>query len=86
MAEKRVRTNALSNFTRKYNEFTNLIAKSPPSDLLVKVYTKLDECYEKLETAHDAFIAIADDIDIDNDVAGVKFMEVPAARYARGTS
>ena len=79
--EKRVRVQALSNFTRKYNDFTKLIDTEPPSELLTKAYSKVDDCWEKLELAHGAYIEVAD-IDVAEDDAGVKYLDEPGNRYS----
>ena len=78
--ERRLRINALSNFTRKFNDFTALLQTEPSTELLTKAYTKVDEVYDKLEQAQEAYLAIAD-IDVENDEGGVKYLDAPGKRY-----
>ena len=80
-AAKRARTQALSNFTRAVNTFNKLIAESAPSILVTPQYEKLSNLYDKLEAAQDDFITKTE-IDIDNDVNGIKVFDEPSERHA----
>ena len=81
--KKMIRSNALAHFTRKCNDFDTLLATAHSTDLLAKAYTKVDECYDKLEEAQDAYILVAT-IDVDVYAGGVKYLENAGKRHGEG--
>ena len=78
---KKKRSQALSHFTRAYNELTTYIDESAPPVLTTRQFEKLESCWEKLEAAQDVFIEETD-IDVDEDPLGIKYLDEPGARHA----
>ena len=78
--ERRKRTNAKSNFTRKYDILDQLINDSAQSFLVTEQYEKMKTCFNKLEETHDEFIDKSD-IDIETDADGIKFIEDQQIKY-----
>ena len=78
--EKKKRTRALSNFTRNFNAFQSLLDESAPSILVDPQYAKFKDAWEKLEVAHDDFLAETD-IDIETDKDGESYLNEPTTRY-----
>ena len=78
--EKKKRTQALSNFTRNINVLHSLLDDTAPSVLVNPQFEKVRNCWEKLELAHDDFIA-ATDIDIEAEKDGIAFMNGPDERH-----
>ena len=78
--EKKKRTRALSNFTRNFNAFQSLLDESAPSILVDPQYAKFKDAWEKLEVAHDDFLAETD-IDIETDKDGESYLDEPSTRY-----
>ena len=79
-AEKKQRSIAKSNFTRKLNIIEQLITDEAQSFLVKEQYDKMKACFEKLEDTHEAFINVTD-IDIDDHADGNIFMDDQQARY-----
>ena len=78
--EKKRRSNCLSNFTKSVNNFNKLNQDAAPIDLITTAYQKVQSCYDKLESAQDAFIEVTD-IDIDTHADGIKYLDEPAIRH-----
>ncbi len=71
---KNCRKQAKANYTRASNVLKDLIGLSSSPELVNKQFNKAMDCYDKLEAAHDEFIAITD-IDIDTDKDGLAYIE-----------
>ena len=80
---KKKRTQALSKFTRAYNELIQQIDDSAPAILTTPQFEKVEACWEKLEDAQDDFIENTD-IDIDTDPQGIQYLDEPGQRHALG--
>ena len=78
--EKKRRSNCLSNFTKSVNNFNKLNQDAAPIDLITTAFQKVQSCYDKLESAQDAFIEVTD-IDIDTHADGIKYLDEPASRH-----
>ena len=83
MAEKKERMLALRNFTRNLNQLNDLLDESAPPALVTPQYDKVKKCWERLEDAHDAFISVVDDndMDIETDKDGLSYIDDPNAKY-----
>ena len=83
MAEKKERTLALRNFTRNLNQLNDLLDESAPPSLVTPQYDKTKKCWERLEDAHDAFINVVDDneMDIETDKDGLAYIDDPTTKY-----
>ena len=81
LQEKKMRSLALSNFTRSTNKLEEVINDSSPLVIVTPQYNKVMQCWEKLETAHDEFIEKTEIEDIDNDPQGFKYLDAPGARH-----
>ena len=81
MAEKRKRSHALSNFTRSTNKLEEHLTISSPESIVRPLYDKMMICWEKLEEAQESFI-LENDIDVDNDPDGAKYLDAPGARHS----
>ena len=57
-AAKRARTQCLKNFTHSQKTFDDVHAKELPLDVLTGAFEKVQSCFDKLETAQDAFVAV----------------------------
>ena len=79
--EKKNRTKALGNFTRQFNGFQTLLAESAPSVLVDPQYEKFKDAWEKLETAHDEFLAETDIEEIETHKDGITYLDEPSTRY-----
>ena len=79
--EKKKRTSALSGFTRNVNILDGLLDEESQTVLVDPQFEKVKTAWEKLEFAHDEFIA-ATNIDIDTDPAGLSYIDAPANRYS----
>ena len=80
-AEKKRRSYALSNFTRSFNALNSLIDDSAPHVIANPQFEKVKSCWEKLELAQESFIEKTD-IDIENDVSGLAFLDEPGERHS----
>ena len=82
MAEqaKKMRSHALSLFTRAEKSCNRLITANSPLEVVATQYQKVLQNWDKLEAAHESFISITD-IDIDGDNLGLKYIEEPSTRY-----
>ena len=82
--EKKMRTNALKNFTRSVGTLEKLITDSVPSSIILpqvtKLWDKVCECWEKLESAQDSFIEKTD-IDVDTHKDGFQYLDAPTVTY-----
>ena len=78
---KNVRSHALSNFTRSYNNFNSLHDAASPKELVTAAFQKVDSCWNKLEEAQERFIEVTD-IDVENDNAGLKYLDAPGERHS----
>ena len=74
---------ALRNFTRNLNQLNDLLDESAPPALVTPQYDKVKKCWERLEDAHDAFISVVDDndMDIETDKDGLSYIDDPNAKY-----
>ena len=83
MAEKeeRIRTQAKRNFTTSINAYNLLYAESASIDLVQNAFDKVQRCWERLESAQDAFIEVTDIDDIETDPKGLKYLDVPEQNY-----
>ena len=79
-AAKRQRSTALMNFSRNGKSFNTLITNAAPLSTVQPAYEKVIACWDKLEEAHDAFLAITD-IDLETDARGYKYIDEPAVRH-----
>ena len=72
MSEKRERSSALRNFTRNLNLINDLFDDAAGNSLVTPQYNKVKSCWERLEEAHDKFMAKADEtaMDIETDPMG----------------
>ena len=77
---KRKRVQELSNFTRNLNKLIKYIDEGAPASMVKPQYEKMQDCYEKLETAHNDFLGVTD-IDIEEDEQGIKYMDGPDERH-----
>ena len=61
---KKMRSIALSNFTRSTGTFTKLLDSNGPSGVVLphvnKHWGKVTKCWDKLQSVHDEFIEMAD--------------------------
>ena len=73
LAEKNKRTVSKSNLTRNINKLTKILDAEASIELVKEQFNKVRDCYNKLEQAHDEFL-LATDVDIDNDPAGIAYM------------
>ena len=82
-AEKKTRTTALRNFTRKLNSLNELLDDGAVSSLVCPLYEKVKDFWEKLEDAHDAFIGAVDDavFDVENHPEGYSYIDDANTRY-----
>ena len=83
MSEKRERSTALRNFTRNLNLLNQLFDEAAGKVLVTPQYEKVKSCWEKLEEAHDRFIATVDEkaMDIDTDPEGYSYIDDATGRY-----
>ena len=72
----------MKNFTRSVNNFNVLIDDSALTDIVTTTYLKIQSCWEKLETAQDAFVEVVD-IDATANPEGIDFLDEPADRYQK---
>ena len=77
---KRKRVLELSNFTRNLNKLIKYIDEGAPASMVKPQYEKMQDCYEKLETAHNDFLGITD-IDIETDRDGIQYLDGPDKRH-----
>ena len=82
---KRKRILELSNFTRNLNKLIKYIDEGAPGSMVNPQYEKMQDCYEKLEAAHNDYLAVAD-IDIETDKDGIKYMDGPDKRHEEAVS
>ena len=83
MAEKKERTLALSAFTRNLNQLNDLLVESAPPALVTPQFDKVRKCWERLEDAHDTYIGVVDDndMDIETDKNGLSYIDDSNAKY-----
>ena len=79
--EKRKRITELSNFTRNVNKLIKLFDAAAPASLVNPQYEKVQDCYDKLEAAHNAFLSATDIEDTEHDKDGVAYMNDPDKRH-----
>ena len=77
---KRKRVLELSNFTRNLNKLIKYIDEGAPGSMVKPQIEKMQDCYEKLETAHNDFLGITD-IDIKTDKDGIQYLDSPDKRH-----
>lgn len=78
---KKKRSQALSNFTRSNNRLIAMLDDDAPVNLVTPLYSKLESCWETLEKAQDAFIEVADGIDVDTDPQGCSYLNEPEGTH-----
>ena len=81
MAEKRLRASAKGKFTRQETHLRGLINIQGDKSIVTPAYEKFVDCWNQLEGAHDAFLAV-EDIDVETHDDGDKYLEDPSTRYA----
>ena len=83
MSEKRGRSTALRNFTRNLNLLNDLFDEKAGNVLVAPQFDKVKSCWEKLEDAHDRFMAIVDDsaMDVDTDPEGYSYIDDATEKY-----
>ena len=83
MSEKRGRSTSLRNFTRNLNLLNDLFDEKAGSVLVAPQFDKVKSCWEKLEDAHDRFMAIVDDsaMDVDTDPEGYSYIDDAKEKY-----
>ena len=79
--EKRKRSAAKGKFTRQETHLRELIDNAAAKAIVTPQYEKFVLCWNCLEEAHDNYIEIAEDIDIDTDAEGLKYLDEPSERY-----
>ena len=77
---KKLRTIALSNFTKSANTLEKFIKAKVANVVVEPQYKKVVECFNKLEDAHNTFLQVTN-IDIDAHAEGIKYMDIPGERY-----
>ena len=80
LQEKRKRTTELSNFTRNLNKLNKLFDAAAPSVLVNPQFGKMTDCYERLEQAHNEYLAVTD-VDIEADKEGLAYLNEPDLRH-----
>ena len=60
---KRARTSARGKFTHAANVLKDSLDNEAPISVLESLLAKVDSAYEKLESAHDNYLALLDDED-----------------------
>ena len=83
MSEKRERSSALRNFTRNLNLLNELFDDAAGNSLVTPQYNKVKSCWERLEEAHDEFMAKADEtaMDIETDPMGYPYIDDASGKY-----
>ena len=83
MSERRERSSALRNFTRNLNLLNELFDEAAENILVTPQFEKVKSCWEKLEDAHDRFMATVDEkvMDIDTDPEGYLYIDESTGKY-----
>ena len=83
MSERRERSSALRNFTRNLNLLNELFDEAAENILVTPQFEKVKSCWEKLEDAHDRFMATVDEkvMDIDTDPEGYQYIDESTGKY-----
>ena len=79
--EKRKRSAAKGKFTRQETHLRELIDNAAAKAIVTPQYEKFVQCWNSLEEAHDNYMEKADDIDIETDDEGLKYLDDPSERY-----
>ena len=83
--EKKRRTIALRNFSRSTGTLTNLLDKNQPSAVVMpevnKHWEKVTECWDKLQSAHDAFLEETDIVDLETNKDGFPYLDASTVTY-----
>ena len=74
------RSTALGGFTRSVNVLRSAITTKSPISVVKPKFKKVNETWDKLEAAQDAFIEKTD-IDIENHADGLKYLDVPTETF-----
>ena len=79
--EKKLRASAKGKFTRQEKHLTELLDDVNSAKVIVTPqFDKFVDCWNKLEDAQDAFIAVTE-IDVEVDADGFKYLDDISARY-----
>ena len=78
---KRKRITELSNFTRNRKNLIKLFDDAAPANLVNPQYEKMRDCYDRLEIAHNEFLAVTEIDDIETHKEGIPYMDGPDKRY-----
>ena len=74
--KKSQRATAKSIFTRCINKLNNILDNNvTQAELVTPLFEKVNQCYETLEDAHNEYIAVATDINIEEHADGNAYME-----------
>ena len=79
--EKRKRSAAKGKFTRQETHLKELIEGFAAKEIVAPQYEKFVQCWNSLEEAHDKYMEVAEDIDIETDDEGLKYLDDPSQRY-----
>ena len=80
--EKKRRSAALGGFTRSVNLLRSAIRTESPISVVTPKFEKVNDAWDKLEAAQDAFIE-ATDIDIDEHADGLKYLDAPTETFTK---
>ena len=79
--EKKLRASAKGKFTRQEKHLTELLDDVNSAKVIVTPqFDKFVDCWNKLEDAQDAFIAVTE-INVEEDADGIKYLDDISARY-----
>ena len=81
MAEKRKRATAKGKFTRQETHLRGLIDVVADKSIVAPAYEKFVACWNQLEEAHEEFLAVSEDIVVETDDDGDKYLEDLSQRY-----
>ena len=83
--EKKLRTIALQNFTRSTGTLTNLLNATEVSPVVAleakKLWGKVTECWDKLQSAHDNYLEVVDLDDLETDQDGFPYLDGPTVTH-----
>ena len=80
VVEKKRRSVALGGFTRSVGVLRSAITTESPICVVTPKFEKVNDAWDKLEAAQEAFIE-ATDIDIDNHADGLKYLDTPTETF-----
>ena len=80
--EKNRRSSALGRFTRSVNVLRSAIQSESPISVVTPKFEKVNEAWDKLEAAQDAFIE-ATNIDIETHADGLQYLDAPENTFTK---